>query len=85
MLLVRFDDGVACRSNCKPLYPESADGERKVNPTRIDIGSDGKAQYQPVTFLGNRELDEAALRVQRRQNIRLRLVEGRFWLKSILL
>ena len=63
------DGGVACRSNCKPLYPESARrrGEEGQPQLRIDIGSDGKAtNIQLARSSGNRELDEAALRGARR-------------------
>lgn len=59
------DGGVACRINCKPLYPESARrrGEEGQPQLRIDIGSDGKAtNIQLARSSGNRELDEAALR-----------------------
>lgn len=63
------DGGVACRSNCKPLYPESArrQGEEGQPQLRIDIGSDGKAtNIRLARSSGNRELDEAALRGARR-------------------
>lgn len=63
------DDGVGCRSNCKPLYPSSARrrGEEGQPQVKVDIGSDGKAtNVRLARSSGNRELDEAALRGVRR-------------------